>query len=84
MNREFYNYHKAEKISLLDYEEVCKKCRGVGRITLVFEGRKETFYMECPWCLGEGKFDWIDIIKHIPEKNYELCKSCIETLEEIE
>jgi len=52
-------------------EELCPKCNG----RKVIEGFRDNKVklMGCPYCLGEGKMLWIDVIKggkNIPENSF--------------
>lgn len=43
---------------LEDYEVICPQCKGTGK-SKSWEAGGFIITPECPKCLGEGKFDWI-------------------------
>ena len=58
---------KLDEIKTKEYEKICPKCQGFGRIITKVEKCDNDHFVEtddCPVCEGKRIVDWIDKIKN--------------------
>jgi DnaJ-class molecular chaperone len=65
-----YNLNLKRYISVEEGESLCSKCKGKGRIPIKETNRFESTNilkttLECDFCLGKGKTDWVEITTKI-------------------
>jgi len=59
---------KNSNITLLENEYLCPICFGWGKV-MNSDPFLRAIQVDCPWCLGDGKLDWIENIVGKREEN---------------